>query len=162
MESRELDASDSEATEVEGRSIRQLLRRFGISTLLCSISSIPSFWWAHGYDPAAKVVGVLIFIVLLTAVGCTQWFESFKRRPGILTVLIIGYGTGIFISLFFRIGILVDLYPGILMVGIADAMGITGSSFAPTLVITLMQGVALNIIVGVYMQIIYLIICDWI
>ncbi len=133
-----------------------ILRRLWLWTLLCSVSAAPSFLWAMSeYSRPAMLTGVVIFILLYTATTSTQAFHRFSRRPFVRRTLYIGYGLRVLCSLLFPLGMLIDLWPGLLSVFISELFFSGASSFVFTLVTTLLQGTFLNIILGMFMLILY-------
>lgn len=137
------------------------LRRLLLWTLVASISAAPSFAIAvtGGFHPFAMLAGVACFIVLLTAVTCTQAFDRFQRRPFIRRTLYIGYGTRVVLSLLSAVppffGTFPDLFTGIFSIEVVSGLGIDEQSFTGTLLITLLQGTCLNVVVALFMLVVY-------
>jgi hypothetical protein len=140
-----------------------IARRALLWTLLCSISAIPSFLWSRiGYNDAAIVCGVCLFIILYTVFTSTPQFLRFREKPFVRRTLYIGYATRILVSVIFPVGMALDLIPGLISIGLVESggrsigpsAGIT-ESFIKTLLITIIQGTILNIILSVYMLILW-------
>ena len=138
-----------------------ILRRAALWTAICSISAAPSFFWAINvngsyYNRLAMATGVVCFICLLTATTSTPRFLRFRKHPFIRRTLYIGYGARLFISIVFPLGAWLDLFPGMLSIGIVEeGLGIPGSSYLGTLLITLIQGTFLNCLIFILMAITY-------
>jgi len=134
-----------------------IFRRAGLWTLLCSISAAPSFLWALGeYSRPAMATGVAVFILFYTVATSTQSFHRFSRRPFIRRTLYIGYGLRVACSIVFPLGMILDLFPGLLSVFIVQqGLFLHGRSFVPTLVTTLIQGAFVNVVLGLFMLIVY-------
>jgi len=134
-----------------------VFRRAALWASLCTVSAAPSFVWAQqDYSRPAMVTGVAAFIVFYTLTTSTQAFHRFSRRPFVRTTLYIGYGLRVICSVAFPLGMVLDLFPGLLSVSIAESLFLTARhAFAATLVTTLIQGAFLNIILGVFMLIVY-------
>lgn len=132
------------------------LRHFGLWTAVCSISAVPSFALAYEeYDVTAMIVGILCFIGLLTTITGTRAFARFRRRAFVRPTLYAGYGLRLGMSIMMPLGVMIDLFPGVVSIGLVEALDIRGESFVGTLLITLVQGTLLNIILTVAMLIIY-------
>jgi hypothetical protein len=134
-------------------------RRLGLWTVVCSISAAPSFFWAASleFDKVAMCTAVACFIVFLTAITCTAWFERFRRRSFVRRTLYIGYGTRIGLSVGFPVGMFLDAWPGMLSISLVARLGFDETGFVGTLLITLIQGTLLNVIVGLFMGFTYLV-----
>ena len=144
-----------------------LLRRFILWTIICCASAAPSFAIAYDeHDPAAMVVGVVLFILLYTAATSTEAFERFHRRPFIRRTLYIGYGLRLIMSAVFPLGIgtgspaivlmFGDLWPGLISIHIVkNVVGVSPQSFTGTLLTTIVQGALLNAILFVVMAVVY-------
>ncbi len=132
------------------------LRHLGLWTIVCSISAVPSFMLAYEeYDIAAMIVGIACFIALLTLITGTSAFARFRRRAFVRPTLYAGYGLRIGMSVIMPFGVLLDMFPGVISIGLVEALDLRGESFIGTLLITLVQGTLLNIILAVVMLIIY-------
>ena len=139
-----------------------LLRRLALWTLICCVSAAPSFYWAdHNgtngarFDRSAMVVGVALFIVAYTALTSTTAFERFHNRPFVRRTLYIGYGVRLALSLAFPIGMGADLFPGLLSVSLVEKSGLRPYSFEGTLATTVVQGAILNVLVFLFMLLVY-------
>lgn len=134
-----------------------ILRRFLLWTLLCSISAAPSFFWAHKeFNWTAVFCGIGLFILFYTAITSTDFVLQFKEKPFVRRTLYIGYGTRLVVSILLPFGLTLDLFPGMLSVEIGKSLFGSKYSFTATLVITIIQGTLLNIILGVYMLVVYI------
>jgi len=145
-----------------------LFRRLLLWTIICSVSAAPSFIFAQqSYSRAAMVLGVCLFIAAYTATTSTAAFARFHRRPFVRRTLYIGYGARLFLSMLMPIGLagerwngfyfvlLPDVLPGVISVGLTRSIGLTEESFAGTLATTIVQGTLLNVIVFVFMLVVW-------
>lgn len=147
------------------------LTRLGITqrvvawTIICSVAATPSFIIASGEaDRGAMVLGVLIFIALYVATSCTRFARRLFRKPFMKISMQIGYGLRMLLAIPVPPLWGADLFPGIIAVGVTEwLIGIgytsfdngTNQAFVATLIATLLQGVLLNIVVGVVVLICY-------
>lgn len=134
-------------------------RRALLWTVLCGVSSAPSFIWGSlEFDKFAMITGVLLFITLYTIITSTPAFLIFREKPFVRRTLYIGYGTRILISIVFPVGMAADLLPGIFSVSLVHAiLGSTLHGFISTLLITIVHGTILNVLLSFYMFIIWVI-----
>jgi F0F1-type ATP synthase assembly protein I len=133
-----------------------VLRRLLLWSFIGSVSAAPSFIWASSeFHIGAMITGVAIFIVGLTAITVTPWFERFRRRTHVRTTLYWGYGTRLVVSILFPLGMAIDLWPGLLAIGLAAQLGLPDDGFGATLVTTLLQGTMINAIILIYMTCIF-------
>jgi len=101
------------------------------------------------------VLGVALFIVMMTAATCTERFERLRSRRCMERTLVIGYGARVAISVLFPVGMYADLPSGMLSISLVENAGIATHSFAGTLIITVVQGVMLNAILMMFMFVTY-------
>lgn len=132
-------------------------KRLALWGSVCAVSAAPSFLLAASkYDPIAMLVGVAFFALGMTWCTGRPGFMRFKRRPFVRTTLYIGYVTRVVISVLWPIGASTDIMCGVFSIGIIEeGLGMNGASFIGTLLITLIQGTFLNIILFVFMSIVY-------
>lgn len=146
------------------------LRQLLIWTTVCGIAAAPSFFIAADefHDPLqimAMLGAVACFIVGYTMISCTAWAIRFRRRPFVLTTFKIGYGTRLAISLLCVLALfpreapfalIPDLYLGIISLSLVreftDAQVHTATQIFLT---TMVEGTLWNIVLMVYMSIIY-------
>lgn len=160
------------------RSPQALIRRFILWSIICGISGGPSFAWAiliggnppvdaPPFDPWAMAIGILLFSIGYTALTSTDRFDAFQRLPGVRLTLYIGYFTRLGVSLAFPIAMGIDLFPGLLSVLGAqtlfeiahiDPQASPFALFLFTLIATCVQGLFLNILISIYMVVVYLIV----
>lgn len=128
-------------------------------TFLCVTGAIPSFVVAAAdkFDLAGMFAGVALFIVAYAAASCTATFERIHVRPFVRRTLIIGYALRVVSSVFFIPGICIDFLPGAVSVEVGRFFVPDVHSFIGTLLITCIQGVLLNIILGAFMSALYVI-----
>lgn len=153
-------------------------RRFGLWLLICSASAAPSF--ALGLSVtrghvAGMAAGVLLFVLLYTAATSTPRFERLYRRPFVRPTMYWGYGARLLLSvsaLTALTGMMapwlsLDMIPGMVAVGVAGAIfgenyfgsgrGAVPSTmtFLPAFIATCIQGALLNVLVFVFMAVVY-------
>ena len=132
---------------------------FGVTALkwfvICSVSAVPSFFFgieATEGQFAAMVLGILIFAVGYTFLDYQTRLTKMRQSRFMLILLRVVYGTRIFISVIFPIGMIADLYPGALAIGLTqhlfgqDAL----EYFLGAIFTTLLQGVFLNAAMAAY------------
>ena len=106
------------------------------------------------YDRSAMVLGVVLFALAMVGVTSTNRFYRFSRRPFVRRTLYIGYGLRLFASVIFPIGMTTDFPTGLMISAAVDNLFDLFDHpywFLQTLLITLLQGTALNIILSVVM-----------
>jgi hypothetical protein len=133
-----------------------ICRRAALWILICVVSAVPSFILAaRTYSRPAMVTGVAVFVVLYTAVTSTRFVDRLSHRPFVRRTFYIGYGVRLALSVFFPLGMLIDLFLGFVSVSITESFFRDDYSFVPTLVTTLIHGAFLNIILGIFMLLVY-------
>ena len=138
------------------RSAKAVARRFALWWVVCAVSAVPSFFWASGqFNRPAMFVGVLLFAIGYTVVTSTDAFMRFKSRPFMRRTLYIGYFTRLGASVLFPIGAAVDLLPGIISVELVGGVGLDPHTFAGTLATTFVQGGFLNVLIAMFMGVVY-------
>lgn len=160
------------------RSATALARRFILWSIVCWISGGPSFAWAvivggnppadaPPFDPWAMALGIVLFSMAYTALTSTDRFDAFQRRPGVRLTLYIGYFTRLGVSIAFPIAMGIDMLPGMFSVlgtqWLFEILGVdpsTSSSalFLFTFLTTCVQGLLLNILISIYMLVVYVIV----
>lgn len=158
------------------RSAKAVIRRFVLWSIVCWISGGPSFAWAimmgyppgeEHFDPWAMACGIILFSIGYTALTSTNRFDAFQRRPGVRLTLYIGYFTRLGVSILFPIAMGIDLLPGMLSVFWmrwffeilqVDPEGSQSALFLFTLLTTFVQGFVLNILISLYMLVVYAIV----
>ncbi len=134
----------------------RLFSRFVLWTLVCGVSAAPSYIWAAPtYDRVGMICGVAVYIGLYTAASMTSTAKQIETEPLVRRAVRIGYITRIIISVVYPIGMAVDLIPGLMSISVVkNALGHEfGFEFA--LYTTLVQGTFVNLILGVYMLMVY-------
>lgn len=140
----------------DGNTPLAIARRFVLWSVVCWISAGPSFFWAHDeFDRGAMVLGVCLFSILYTLFTSTPAFHRFKRRPFIRRTLYIGYGLRLALSICYPIGMVADALPGLFSVGLIESLGMETKGFVGTLAITCVQGALLNLIITLFMVVVY-------
>ena len=161
------------------RSAKAVIRRLVLWSIVCWISGAPSFAWAvltgrsqppraEPFDPWAMALGIVLFSIGYTVLTSTDRFDIFQRRRGVRLTLYIGYFTRLAVSILFPLGMGVDLLPGIASTGaitiLYESLGFDLGGRAPanlfffTLLTTCVQGFLLNIMISLYMLVVYAIV----
>lgn len=170
--SNEPPPTSSRVSPVPLRKLRKPTVSLALWTLVCVVSAGPSFFWGIASIASkqlwAMLLGVGIFIAIYTLADQATQSRPWRHISPIPLTLKIGYATRIVISIVFPIGIILDLMCGFFSVGIvqavlplaqasrdgtADSEGSTG--FLGALLITLVQGVVLNIVLFGYMSVVF-------
>jgi hypothetical protein len=152
----------------------RLVRSLARWTLICVVSALPSFFWGCGLHQefrhvAAMLCGIGLFVIGYTAIECSSVFRQIVALPYVRRTLLIGYGTRLFVSIVFPLGLALDMFVGMLSVGLIasaaataspdpslfDAVDGRGASFLLVLVTTILQGLFLNLLLGGYMLLVY-------
>jgi hypothetical protein len=135
--------------------------RLGLWTLVCGGSAAPSFvFGAMAYEEpasiAAMLLGVLTFILGYTWITGTPWALRFRgSRAFVNRTLRIGYITRLLLSLAIPYGTYVDIYCGMLSISIVMGRVQDHAQPVQVYIITLVQGVILNLMLLVYMLLIW-------
>lgn len=152
-------------------SVRRPLVSLMLWSVVCVISAAPSFYFGYGTvareQAAAMGLGVAIFIGTYTLADQWSVRHRWRRSRNVALTLRIGYATRVLISIFFPIGMFVDVLCGMMSVGMIEAglpfllsengearSGVPNAGFGGTLLITLVQGVLLNIVLFGYMSVV--------
>ena len=136
------------------------LRRLGLWTAVCGISAIPSFTLAAkgNCSVLGMLCGIALFVIAYTAVTGTDFARQLRRRDFVRRTLLIGYGTRLTVTVF-PYGWIVDFVPGMLSTIIVEFFVSSVNAFLQTfggaLITTVIQGTFLNIILLMYMWIVY-------
>jgi len=144
------------------------LRALGRWTLVCGLSAAPSFFWGctlhHGTEHiSAMLCGIGIFVLAYTALECSDVYRQVISAPYVRRTLQIGYGTRLLLSLLFPLGLGLDVFLGLIAVGLVQATmsvpyGAGQASAVPfgvVLLTTLVQGVLLNLVLVAYMALVF-------
>lgn len=139
-------------------------------SLVCVISAVPSFIWGLGTvareQAMAMILGVLTFILIYVVADLRSSHESWRRSPRWVFVLRIGYWTRIVCSIVFPLGMFLDLWCGmlsatilsqfamLLLPGSLDMLSQGQHSFVFCYLLTLLQGVTLNVFMAGYMLVV--------
>ena len=134
-----------------------IFRRFLLWAAVCCVSAAPSFAWAHEeFHRGAMVLGVALFTIAYTGLTSTERFERFHRRPFVRRTLYIGYGARMAATIVIPVGAGMDLLPGMLSINIVQqGFGLDPHTFGGTLLTTIVQGTFLNIILVLFMAMVY-------
>lgn len=123
--------------------------------LVCSISAVPSFYLGSEASQgqfAAMTLGVLIFASGYTILDHKTALKKFRQNRLISITLRSVYVTRMLLTLFFPIGMGIDMVCGIFSVGCTESLfGATAiRTFPGALFTTLTQGVLLNLVLAIY------------
>lgn len=157
----------AESARIAGK-LRRPIVSLALWTVVCVISAAPSFYFGYGTvaqeQVAAMCLGIVIFIGIYTAVDQWTRHQSWRQLRNVALTLKIGYCTRILISIVFPIGAAIDVICGLMSVGIVETIVPMDHShsggpvrlggevnFLSALLITLVQGVVLNIVLFGYM-----------
>lgn len=135
-----------------------LLSRFLLWTVVCSLSAGPSFIFAHRkFDELGMLAGIACFIFVYTVVSGSFRIERFLRDPFAKRTIKIGYVSRIVLSFLFFVPPLsiLDLYPGMLAIQITKRLPFDQHGFQGTFITTMIQGVFLNILLFLFMAVVY-------
>ena len=142
--------------------------------LICGVCAIPSFSLGMflGSDltrVSAMVAGTVCFGVIYGAVDVLHGRKIANSNSRLSKALRIGFITRMGVSIIFPIGMLIDLFPG--MVSLAAVQFLFGQSlmtfepielpptpavvFASVFVATLIQGLFMNVILAAYVAVLY-------
>lgn len=144
---------------------RPTLLRSSITWLaVCFIAATPSFYWGWmtvaPNQAVAMVTGVLIFVAIYIAADQTRLATKLRSNRAARISLRITYGLRIAASVIFPVGMIPDMFCGMLSISLvgqlAQLNGATGDSFesmdsvgfGACLAITLVQGVLLNLVLA--------------
>ena len=146
-----------------------VLRRFALWLLACSVAAAPSFLIAmDGFNVFGMITGVLLFVILLTALTTNGWYDRIAAFPRVRVTLRIGYVLRMVVSVVFPVGFAVDMISGMISVSIVD--GLTGgdslssageTGFWPTLAMTIVQGTILNTLILILCTAVWLVQRPW-
>ena len=132
---------------------------FGATALtwfvICSVSAVPSFVVGMEVSEgqiAAMLMGILLFAVGYTFLDYQTRFTKMRQSRFMLILLRVVYGTRLFISVVFPIGMVVDIFPGALATAITQSLFGQDAPeyFLGAMFTTLLQGVFLNAVMAVY------------
>lgn len=129
--------------------------RLLVWTFVCGGSAVPSFVFGMGFDRRAMILGIAVFVMLYTMITGTDRFLRLRRRSFVDRVLLIGFGTRLMATIIFPLGMFLDVWPGMISVGIVQRFFPEPETFVPTLAITLIQGTLLNVLLACWMVFLY-------
>jgi hypothetical protein len=146
--------------------------QFGIWTFVCILSAAPSFFMGgmiHSKPSqiAAMATGVLLFIVAYTLIGSSKWAKRARRNRVFRRTVQIGYGTRIAISVIFPVSFILDGLLGGISISATDSLFSieppvrwypndgNNIGFVPVFFTTILQGCLLNVVLLIYMSLVY-------
>jgi hypothetical protein len=149
-------------------------------TLICGISAIPSFWGGLATGStvihiSAMLAGILCFVCAYTAADVTFIHKATRRNSTLRKTLKIGYGTRLIASIFFPVGLFLDIWLGVVSISLvqlvvgevltpsrnAEAVFSGIHIFTSVFLTTLVQGLLLNIVLAGYMGVVYGLLSVW-
>ena len=106
------------------------------------------------------LAGILVFIGIYTVAECSPLYQRVSNRPHMRRTLIVGYGTRMAISIIFPIGLMVDMFTGVLAVAVVQETlfqtdGVQDALVLAVFLTTLVQGLLLNLILMAYMLVVF-------
>ena len=149
------------------RRMQRLVAHLGLWTVVCCIAAAPSLYFglfATADDPVhitAMVLGVVIYIVGYTAASLSTAGSRLRRRVYVRRAMYVGYGLRVLPALglvafgwlqvdVLRALVMPDLYCGLAAMYMVESVyGGADVLFVGYLATTLLQGLFLNIIIGV-------------
>lgn len=163
----QVEAVKHVARETTPTSRGQIFRRFGLWSLVCGISAIPSFFIAMGMTQhplrvPAMIGGVLAWAVFYTFAD-TQFFAAHRRKNASFhKAMVTGFGIRVLISILLPAGASADILPGAISVGIVSSLfyGELGEyrrlqSLPAIFLTTVLQGALLNVLVWLVVLLIF-------
>ncbi len=157
----------------------RVAKSFARWSVICAISAIPSFWGGLATGSSVVHIAAMLLGIFLFVCGYTCADFLFIRRAVLANrqlkrALRIGYGTRLVASIIVPLGLMIDLWFGLLSLSIVGffsgpvhqlgrqpthELGV--KLFSAVLATTLVQGVLLNIVLAGYMAIVYAILVNW-
>ena len=150
---------------------RPVATSLALWSFVCVASAAPSFLWGLGTIAGAQYLamslGIAVFIILYTWGDQATQRAGWRQIPAVALTLKIGYTTRVMLSVIFPVGALLDVVCGMVSVAIVEAVApslrsspdvaanFDGSvGFLGAFVITLVQGVFLNVVLLGYMTVV--------
>lgn len=141
------------------RSTKHIAKRGVMWFAICMVSGAPSLVWGVGteFNHIAMILGIVMFALGMTAVSSTDYFYRFSRKQFMRRTLYISYGVRLGLSVLFPLGAIIDMWPGILSVSIVERLFNVSdeSAFISTLFITIIQGTLLNMLLSIFIGIVW-------
>ena len=143
-------------------------------TVICGLSAAPSFFWGAALGSQlpqilGMLAGILVFIALYSMADCHPMVQRFLNRRHVRLTARIGYGTRVVISIIL-VGAYLDMIVGMVAISISSTIfsdismgpGSEGNAnavimFTSFMFTTIIQGILLNILLGCYMLVVYVI-----
>ena len=141
------------------RSTKHIAKRGVMWFAICMVSGAPSLVWGTGFEfnHIAMILGIVMFALGMTVISSTDYFYRFSRKQFMRRTLYISYGVRLGLSVLFPLGAIIDMWPGLLSLGIAERLFniVDESAFISTLVITIIQGTLLNVLLSIFIVIVW-------
>ncbi|MFN0138382.1 MAG: hypothetical protein ACKVS9_19940 [Phycisphaerae bacterium] len=130
----------------------------GLMMLACLLGSLSSLIWSRDYHPIGRAIGVAVWMGVYGLIGASHWFRNHLRNPAFRNAVSITLMLRAALSIMLPCGMVVDIFPGMLAVGMVQSLsgddsdpnfGITVPPFAMTVggtaICALLQGLFLNL-----------------
>ena len=144
----------SNRTELPPADFEMMARQAILWLSICGVAAVPSFLWGDvGFSIPAMLLGVVIFAAMFTVISVSTPFRGFLRRPFMRRTFCAAFVLRLITSVTLPIGIAVDVWPGLLATQAVQygyaSLGLETQrpDFFATLLITLLQGIFLNVLV---------------
>jgi hypothetical protein len=151
---------------------KDVLRAIRLWTLVCTVSAAPSFvvslWLGATWDRAAAMVaGIIVFIAVYSRIYCLPTVRRLRRIKIWHNTFRAVYGTRLALSIAFPLGVYLDLVFGMLTAVVMKALegsdtsiftrdtASLAGSFTHTFVWTMLQGGLINLVLAVYMLVVF-------
>jgi hypothetical protein len=156
-----------ELFSIEGehpRAPKAIVRRFILWSIVCWVSAGPAFGLAismggngrgQHFSPWAMAMAIVLFTTLYTLFTSTDAFDRFHRIRGVRRTLYIGYWTRMGLSVALPVGMVVDMVTGIVSIQAVTKALHLESSFVTTFLITCLHGTLMNLLIAIYMAMLY-------
>ena len=167
------------ASLAEPRPVPPIGKSFLKWTLACGIAAAPSFFFGSNLVHRSGIIaacggmidGIIVFIVLYVFAERTQRVQQILSWRFARRTAWIGYGTRVAASIFFPVGIFVDVFCGVFSVSISnwflgagqinfrDRSFVSGEDqiavFAEFMLTTIVQGILLNVVLFGFMILVF-------
>ena len=117
------------------------------AVIVCGAATIPSFIWSSGCHVVARASAVMLFVIAYGAVVHTPLFWRVWSNRRWRRAVQVGYGARVFVSVAFPLGLIADLFPGMISASITglDARSFASASFGIVFLTTVIQGMLLHV-----------------
>jgi hypothetical protein len=155
-----------------GSAALDVIQRSLLWIVICGVSAIPSFLWGMNvsrppFSAIAMILGTLIFAAGYTVLDLVSLREICRRNEALRRAIFFGFGTRLVCSAIFPIGAVLDMFPGIISVGLVERLvgslqnDHTSWMITSVFLTTLIQGLLLNIELWCLIVLIYGLVLAW-